>query len=105
MSTTFSVETTKGSKLQYSIDLGVNVLEGLTQSQIEDMARQSKVIKLQGPMRTMNSEEEIEAYLAKKGYDSATVTEGVEKTVSKTALANKLLAKYSPEEIEDLLNR
>ena len=90
MNTIFTVETTKGSKLQYTIDLGQDILDGESDSSIFEMASQSKRIKEQGKLRGCNSETEIQALMIKAGYPNVTVTEGVVKVQSVNAQYNEL---------------
>lgn len=103
--TTFTIRTDakKDNERAWSVSLGIDCLDGESPATIRAMAHESKVIKIQGPMRKLDSADEMETYLHKKGYPDATVTEGVVKEPSKTAVANALIAKYGIDQLEKIL--
>ena len=104
MGTTFTVRVDGKDSQQWSVDLGKDILEGKSDLMVRSMAEDSATITLQGKVRKScnNSAGDIEVWLHLNGYPSATVAEHTA-TDSKLALAKKLLAKLTPEQIAELL--
>jgi hypothetical protein len=106
MNTTFTVKLSKDSTQKWDVDLGAYILEGKSEAVVRALAEQSEIINKQGAIRRtvkIDSEEAIEGYLHKNGYPDATVTKATE-TESNTALAKKLLQKFSKEELLEMLS-
>ena len=104
MGTSFTVRVDGINSQQWECDLGKDILEVKSDSVIGSLASDSATITLQGKVRKNcnNSAESIEGWLRVAGYPNATVTEHTA-TESKMALAKKLLAKLTPEQLAELL--
>jgi hypothetical protein len=104
MATVFTVRVDGKDSQQWSVDLGKDILEGKSDLMVRSMATDSATITLQGKVRKScgNSAEAIETWLQSNGYPDAIVGEYTA-TDSKLALAKKLLAKLTPEQIAELL--
>jgi hypothetical protein len=74
----------------FSVNLGEDCLEGKTDAELRAWAHQSKVIKIQGPLRKLKTAEEMEAHL-RKTYKDAVVKEGIEKAESQDAVFKKIV--------------
>lgn len=110
MNTTFTVRQYKGqdAKEGFTINTGVDVLEGYTEAQVLDLARQSKVIKLQIPLRKKDTASEMETYLRGNGYPDAVVTQGIKELPKKedpekVKMYNALVKVVGKEEADKLI--
>lgn len=112
MTTQFTVTINKGKSNEkaFTVNVGEDVLANHTESEIYEMAHQSKVIKLQAPLRKMEDESEMQEYL-RKTYPDATVSEGVVKAPSANAKLNAIIAKFGGDKeaamtaLENFLNQ
>lgn len=105
MATMFTVRLSKDSGKRWNVNLGVDILEGMSDAMIRSLAEQSQVINIQNGIRRKvkaDDGEAIEKYLQENKFPEATVTE-LEVTESNTALTKRLLAKYTKEELMELL--
>ena len=104
MATVFTVRVDGKDSQQWSVDLGKDILDGKSDLMVRSMATDSATITLQGKVRKScsNSATGIMTWLRDNGYPQATVEEYTA-TDSKLALAKKLLAKLTPDQIAELL--
>ena len=97
--TRFTVKCTKGDGMSHSINLGVSILDGMSEGDIRLKAEQSMIVDLQGKLRTCNGPDEVTAKLNNVNYVDAKVT-GYVKEESDTAKLKRLMANNTVEEIE-----
>ena len=98
--TIFTVKTTKGCGSNFSIKLGADILDGLSDEVIKAKAEQSMVIELQGKLRKCEGEEGVIAKLNELNWIDATVGPYV-KVASETAKLKAILA--SGHSVDDIM--
>ena len=105
MNTHFTVTCLKGTPQEaaYTIDLGQDILEGLSDSIIREKAAQSLVINVQGGLRKKESVDAIEEHL-RKTYPEATVEVGVVREESASSVVRKLEKILGKDELRRLLD-
>lgn len=106
MNTTFTVRFGKDAKEFYDVDLGKDILEGLSESEIRELARASRVITVQGKIRGAGNPEDAIAAL-KGSYPAMAITLGVAKPRATKEITVEQMAakmsKMSPAELAALM--
>ena len=105
MNTIFTV--TVGAKTDnekaYTVNIGQNILEGISDIDIRAKASQSLVIDVQGKMRKVKTGEVDMEIALQKVFPNATVEEGVVKTVSTNTQLKNAVAKYGIDKVNEAL--
>lgn len=88
---TFNYTIYKGTdhEKSFNVDLGRDVIEGMSQHDLEVSARKSEHIKLQIPCRKHDDPAKATAEMVKRGYPDAVITEGAVIEVSEAAIVRK----------------
>lgn len=109
MNTIFTVKATKaegeGKNKEYTINLGQDILDGVSESIRDEKATQSIRIDVQGTLRKCDSTVAIQDALIKQGYTDAVVSEGVERTPSVNAEVKALMAILGEDGVRELLEQ
>ena len=105
MDTIFTV--TVGAKTDdekaYTINLGQDILQGISDTDIRAKASQSLVIDVQGIMRKIKTGEvDMEIALQKK-FPKASIEEGVVKTTSTNTQLKNMVSKYGIDKVNEAL--
>jgi len=104
MNTRFTVTCFKGKENEaaYTIDLGQDILAGMSDAERDKLAAAAKKVEIQGPLRTKESAADIEAWL-KHAYPNATVEQGVVRQKSDAAIVKDLVKILGREKVEAML--
>lgn len=94
----------KENESAYSIDLGQDILDGVSDVERDIMACESKVIKVQSPLRKMESLDAIQTHL-RKTYPDAEVTVGIVKEKSALSQLKALEKIIGKDALKDMLEQ
>lgn len=109
---TLTINKDKENEQGFTINLGCDVLEGMTQADKDKFCESAKKIRIQQPLRKLDSLSAIRLHL-RKTYPDAEITEGIERPETATSKLRELEVKQKeleelaggPEAVQDIINQ
>lgn len=107
MNTIFTVTIGAGTSdaMSYTVDLGQDILDGVSESDRDKYASQSMSITVQGKLRKVKTGELGMEEVLHKTYPNAEVSEGVVKTTSSNKILKDAIAVHGKDKVEEVLRK